>query len=117
MVFVRRVEDFVCDHCHVDNRGDGYTNHCYSCLHSKHVDISPGDRLADCRGMMVPVRVELRAGIICLVHRCGSCQAERRCRISPEDDQEQIRALSARGQPPPPRPVIPAPRRPRPRKR
>jgi hypothetical protein len=108
MVFIRRIEDFVCEHCGTRNRGDGYTNHCAACLYSKHVDIDPGDRLATCLGLMVPIRVELRSGTYSLVHRCQVCQIERRCRTSPKDDPEQIRALSARQLPPL---VPPAPRR------
>jgi hypothetical protein len=110
MVFIRRVEDFVCDNCGTKNRGNGYTNHCSSCLYSKHVDIEPGDRLATCLGLMVPVRVELRSGSLSLVHRCQTCSVERRCRTSPRDDMTQIHAVSAR-QLPPIAPPAPRPRR------
>lgn len=115
MVFIRRIEDFVCDHCGAFNRGDGYTNHCRACLYSRHVDIDPGDRLADCGGLMVPVGVEQRSGTLVLVHRCTACQVTRRCRTSPRDDPERIRAVSANQ--PPPVPVPRAPRRRLPRQR
>ena len=44
MSFTRKVEDFTCEHCGREVHGNGYTNHCPHCLHSKHVDVNPGDR-------------------------------------------------------------------------
>jgi hypothetical protein len=101
MAFIRRVEHFVCENCGTHNQGDGYTNHCFSCLHSKHVDIEPGDRAAGCRGVMAPVGVETRSSVFLVVHRCLVCQAERRCRTSPRDDLNVLATLSAQqGLPP-----------------
>lgn len=37
--------------------GSGHRNHCPNCLSSLHVDIEPGDRAADCGGIMEPVAV------------------------------------------------------------
>ena len=93
--FKRTIEDFVCEHCGTKNRGDGYTNHCRSCLFSKHVDIEPGDRSATCSGLMPPVSVETKGDLITLVHRCGECGLERRCRTSADDDWEAIVRISA----------------------
>ena len=50
--FIKVKEDFVCEHCGAEVKGDGYTNHCPKCLWSKHVDVHPGDRAAECGGMM-----------------------------------------------------------------
>jgi hypothetical protein len=91
--FQRTVEDFTCDHCGAFNRGDGYTNHCARCLHSKHVDIDPGDREASCLGDMAPVDVLLERGRHLLVHRCARCGIERRCRTSPHDDVDAMSAV------------------------
>ena len=44
--FERNREDFTCNNCELFVQGDGYTDHCPSCLYSKHVDINPGDRQA-----------------------------------------------------------------------
>ena len=49
--FIRKTEDFICEHCGREVRGNGYTNHCPYCLWSKHVDINPGDRAAGCGGL------------------------------------------------------------------
>jgi hypothetical protein len=93
MSFRRTVEDFTCEHCGSFNRGDGYTNHCTRCLHSKHVDDSPGDRAAGCHGDMAPVDVLLERGRHVLVHRCTRCGIERRCRTSPGDDRDAMDAV------------------------
>ena len=37
--------------------GSGHRNHCPNCLSSLHLDIEPGDREADCGGIMDPVGV------------------------------------------------------------
>lgn len=94
--FERRVEDFVCDHCGQYVRGDGYTDHCSTCLWSKHVDINPGDRAATCGGMMEPVRVEGSSPQYTLVHRCERCGYEHRVMVSRHDDPNALVALANR---------------------
>lgn len=103
MGFTRTVEDFVCEHCAAHNVGNGYTNHCAHCLHSKHVDIDPGDRAAGCRGLMVPVGVETSGGGTTLLHRCDRCGAQRRCKTSPDDDVDAVVAVSTQLSPAIPR--------------
>ena len=56
--FNRKKENFVCENCGEKVEGNGYTNHCPNCLWSKHVDINPGDRQEECKGLMVPVDLE-----------------------------------------------------------
>ena len=48
--------------CTPDNAGSSHRNHCPNCLASLHVDIEPGDREADCGGIMEPVAVWVRRG-------------------------------------------------------
>lgn len=36
--FTRVIEDFICENCGTEVKGNGYTNHCPKCLWSKHVD-------------------------------------------------------------------------------
>lgn len=55
--FTRTPEDFTCLVCGQAVEGTGYTDHCPSCLWSLHADINPGDRRADCRGLMEPIGV------------------------------------------------------------
>ncbi|MEK7098661.1 MAG: RNHCP domain-containing protein [Patescibacteria group bacterium] len=76
--FQRRIEDFTCEQCSAQVKGNGYTNHCPKCLWSKHVDIHPGDRAATCGGMMEPVSVEGSTGSPYRIrHRCIMCHHEK----------------------------------------
>ena len=72
-------------------RNGSYRNHCPACLWSKHVDIDPGDRASDCRGMMRPDGVEHRSGKgLMLVHRCTVCGFVRRNRIASDPVQGDV---------------------------
>ena len=97
--FTRRVESFTCEVCGRDVAGTGYTNHCPSCLWSKHVDVNPGDRAADCGGRMEPVAAYPERGEIVLVHRCVRCGALRRNRAAPDDDRNELAKLYGRPAP------------------
>jgi hypothetical protein len=92
--FARNVEDFVCAKCATKVTGDGYTNHCPKCLWSLHVDVNPGDRAETCGGAMRPVTVETKGGKRALLHRCETCGAERRCKVSSRDEPSAIYALA-----------------------
>jgi len=92
-LFVKNKEDFTCEHCGKEVKGNGYTNHCPECLWSKHVDINPGDRLATCQGMMKPVRVEGKTGEEILVNQCIVCGYEKRNRLSKNDNFDTVVAV------------------------
>lgn len=88
--FVRRCEDFTCEHCGKTVTGSGYTNHCPSCLWSKHVDVSPGDRGSTCKGMMEPIRIETKKGQYIIVHSCTLCGCVKRNKAAQNDNFETI---------------------------
>ncbi len=48
--FTKIDEEFICENCGNKIEKLGYTcrNHCPTCLHSKHVDVNPGDRQEEC---------------------------------------------------------------------
>lgn len=96
MSFQRRVEDFVCEHCGASVQGSGYTNHCPRCLWSKHVDITPGDRLATCKGMMPPMQVVGSTPHYRIVHKCATCGYEKINDVDDIDNPEALIALSVR---------------------
>ena len=52
-------EEFICENCgkNVPKLGYSRRNHCPWCLHSKHVDINPGDRAEECHGDLEPIRI------------------------------------------------------------
>ena len=74
--FSKLDEGFICENCGREVPPLGYTsrNHCPYCLHSKHVDINPGDRLNDCGGMLVPIQTmpDPKKGFI-IIFRCKKC--------------------------------------------
>jgi hypothetical protein len=92
--FQRKIENFVCAHCGQQVQGDGYTNHCPRCLWSKHVDIQPGDRLAECGGMMEPVAVSGTSNDYRIQHRCQVCGLEKWNQAQDQDDFERILAVA-----------------------
>ncbi len=98
-------EAFCCEHCgrEVPPGGGRVRDHCPVCLRSKHVDVVPGDRAADCGGLMDPVALELGGRAQAVIrYRCRSCGYEHRNRaaldVDPPDDPEQLRRLAALGE-------------------
>ena len=97
--FERKIEDFSCDNCHTFVEGDGYTDHCPSCLYSKHVDINPGDRDCVCEGSMQPIAAEVKKDGYRIYYKCLDCGYTHRVRSSPEDKFEAILPLLAKAIP------------------
>lgn len=95
--FNRRIENFTCEHCGREVTGNGYTNHCPNCLWSKHVDINPGDREADCGGLMEPINLEMKNGEYVITQRCRKCGHIRKNKAAPEDNFEELLKLSKAG--------------------
>ena len=92
--FIRRIEDFVCEHCQAQVQGSGYTNHCPQCLWSKHVDVVPGDRAAGCNGLMRPRGVIIEGGLPSqIMHQCEACGHRSRSRVAEQDNFELIATL------------------------
>lgn len=96
MGFVRNKEDFDCANCGTAVVGTGYTNHCPKCLWSKHVDIEPGDRAAECGGMMRPTLLEGSTPKYVITHECEKCGFTRRNSVQQEDMPEAIVALAGK---------------------
>ncbi len=72
-------ESFVCEVCltNVQPLHTGCRNHCPQCLHSVHLDHFPGDRAANCDGIMDPIAIKTHSkkGYM-VVHRCRVCGYE-----------------------------------------
>ena len=84
--FIKTKEDFVCENCGKNVKGDGYTNHCPNCLWSKHVDINPGDRMSDCDGMMKPIGLDKKGEVFSVVQKCEKCGHERKNKLVKGDN-------------------------------
>lgn len=92
-------EEFKCENCgkQVDKLGYTCRNHCPSCLHSKHVDINPGDRAETCHGILVPVSIEIssKKGYV-IVFKCKKCGAIRKNKAAEDDNMNLIIDLSSK---------------------
>ena len=79
--FSKNDEGFVCVNCgfKVEPLGRTSRNHCPKCLCSLHVDILPGDRACDCRGVLRPVRTfpDPKKGFV-ILYKCDKCGFEGR---------------------------------------
>lgn len=93
-IFKRTKEDFVCEKCGFKVTGNGYTNHCPECLHSKHVDINPGDRLALCGGLMTPYDFEMKNSDYVIIHKCQKCGHTKKNRTSKADNLKILLEIS-----------------------
>lgn len=84
-------QDFTCMSCgkHVTYAGAGslHRNHCPHCLSSVHLDNVPGDRAANCGGIMDAIGIWARKdGEWALIHRCRKCGHLSSNRIAADDD-------------------------------
>ena len=63
---------------------------------SLHVDVNPGDRAADCGGILDPIRADPdpKKGFI-ITHKCRKCGAIRRNKAAADDDRTLLIRLTA----------------------
>ncbi len=86
--------------------GSDHRNHCPHCLCSMHLDITPGDRAADCGGTMEPIAVWVRGrGEWAIIHRCRICGALSSNRIAADDDPMMLMSIAMRPVAMPPFPL------------
>ena len=93
--FQRNKENFVCENCGQENNGNGYTNHCFKCLYSKHVDINPGDRAGDCGGLMKPIDTYQKSQQHFITHKCEKCSFTKNNKLSEKDSFEEFVKVSS----------------------
>ena len=86
--------------------GSGHRNYCPKCLSSRHLDVEPGDRAADCGGVMEPVAVWVRrGGEWAIIHRCRRCGALSSNRSAADDTPMKLMSIALRPLAQPPFPV------------
>ena len=77
--------------------GSDHRNHCPYCLSSLHVDEEPGDRAADCGGLMDPIGVWVRKdGEWAIIHRCRRCGKLSSNRVAADDDPMKLMSIALR---------------------
>lgn len=89
-----------------DGAASAHRNHCPNCLTSLHVDVEPGDRAADCGGLMDPVAVWVRkGGEWAIVHRCRRCGAFASNRTAADDNPIKLMSIAMKPLASPPFPI------------
>lgn len=92
-MFVKNDEQFVCQNCGKEVSKLNYTSrdHCNFCLYSLHVDITPGDRLNTCRGLLQPINVlDTGKKRMQIEYICIKCGERIRNIIADDDNQDEI---------------------------
>lgn len=92
-------ESFTCRNCGrlvvSSGAGSNHRNHCPNCLCSLHVDNKPGDREADCGGIMEPVAVWVRKNNEwAIIHRCRRCEKLSSNRIAADDNPMKLMSIA-----------------------
>ena len=103
-------ESFTCKVCGrlcvSDGAGSDHRNHCPNCLSSLHLDNEPGDREADCGGIMEAIAVWVRNnGEWAIIHRCKTCGALSSNRIAADDNPMKLMSIAMRPIARPPFPI------------
>lgn len=86
--------------------GTQHRNHCPNCLTSLHLDDEPGDRAAECGGVMDPIGVWVRGkGEWAVLHRCRRCGVIRSNRVAGDDNPMKLMSIALRPLAQPPFPL------------
>ena len=89
-------DSFVCENCQKKVEKLGYTarDHCNNCLYSKHVDILPGDRKNNCRGLLKPIGIEKYKDTYKIIYQCEKCKQIHKNIMASDDNIDLIIELS-----------------------
>ena len=92
-------DSFTCKVCGrpggAEGAGSNHRNHCPTCLASLHLDIEPGDRAANCGGIMEPIAVWVRKnGEWAIIHRCRICGQLASNRIAADDNPMKLMSIA-----------------------
>ncbi len=86
--------------------GSDHRNHYTNCLCSLHLDNEPGDREADCGGVMEPVGVWVRKnGEWAIIHRCRICGHFSSNRLAADDNPMKLMSIAMKPLTQPPFPL------------
>lgn len=94
--FSKLDEGFICENCNKEVKKLNYTSrdHCPYCLCSKHVDINPGDRENECKGIMIPIDIEKFKNTYKIIYKCQKCNKIHKNVMATDDDFNKIIALT-----------------------
>lgn len=89
-------EEFICEHCgkKVSKLEYSSRDHCPYCIYSKHVDINPGDRLNNCKGLLEPIEIEKYKDTYKIIYKCQKCGYTHKNIMAKDDDINKIIDIS-----------------------
>ncbi len=90
-------EPFICENCgkKVEKLNYSARDHCPYCLFSKHVDILPGDRKNNCKGLMQPIGIEKYRDKYKIIYKCQKCGEQHKNIIAKDDAFDKIISISS----------------------
>ena len=91
-------EEFICENCgeNVSKLKYSARDHCPYCLFSKHVDINPGDRSNECKGLLEPIDIEKFKNTYKIIYKCQKCGQNHRNVMADDDDLNKIIEISTK---------------------
>lgn len=91
-MFIKNDNSFTCINCGSQVEKLGYTSrdHCNSCLYSLHVDVTPGDRQNNCKGILKPINVINTKKGMQIEYKCIKCGQVVRNIVAKDDNKEEI---------------------------
>ena len=94
--FTMRDEKFICENCGNEVNPLEYSarDHCNKCLYSKHVDVMPGDRNNDCKGLLIPIGIEKFKDTFKIIYQCEKCHQTHKNIMANDDNMDLIINLS-----------------------
>ena len=89
-------ESFFCENCNKQVNKLEYSarDHCPYCLYSKHVDINPGDRSNNCKGLLKPIGIEKFKSTYKIIYKCEKCNELHKNILASDDDFDLVIELS-----------------------
>ena len=89
-------EEFICLNCgkKVDKLEYSSRDHCPHCLYSLHVDINPGDRQNNCKGLLKPIDLEKFKDTYKIIYKCNKCGMLHKNIMATDDNMDKIIELS-----------------------
>lgn len=91
-------EEFICENCNnkVSKLEYSARDHCPLCLYSKHVDINPGDRANNCKGLLEPIGIEKFKKTYKILYKCKKCKELHKNIMAIDDNIDIIIKISTK---------------------
>lgn len=91
-LFEKNDSGFICVVCGANVPPLKYSSrdHCNKCLCSIHIDVMPGDRANECKGILEPISVEYKSDKYTINYKCKKCGKLHNNKSAKDDSFEKI---------------------------